>query len=497
MIKKDSVNIWFVAGSQHLYGEETLEQVRRNSQNMADFFNREGNLPFKIEFKGVLTTSKEILQFILEVNADPNCAGVITWMHTFSPGKMWMEGLSKLQKPLCHLHTQFNRSIPWETIDMDYMNLHQSAHGDREFGYTAAYLKLQRKVIVGYWKDEGVLSPLKNWMYSAASIQESRNIRIARFGDNMRHVASTEGDKLQGLVKLGWTVDYYGVGDLVERIGTIPEEMVDRLFGEYAALYDMEQEALAPGWLQDSIKEQARIELGLESFLQEGGYTAFTTNFEDLHGLSQLPGLAVQRLMKKGYGFAGEGDWKTAGLTRLMKVASGNTGTSFMEDYTYDLEPGNELTLGAHMLEICPTIAAKKPRIAVHPLSIGNKDDPARLVFEAREGRGIVASLVQIDGRFRLVVNEVEVVEQIHKTPALPLAKALWKPLPSLAVAAEAWIHAGGSHHTVLSLVLSKDHLYDMAEMLGIECVIIDGNTELHRLKQELKINEFLYGIRL
>jgi L-arabinose isomerase len=496
MVKTDSAKVWFVVGSQHLYGEEILEQVRRNSKNIADFFNREGNLPLKIEFKGVLTTYNEITDFFLKVNADSNCAGVITWMHTFSPGKMWMEGLSKLKKPLCHLHTQYTRNIPWETIDMNYMNLHQSAHGDREFGYTATYLKVQRKVIVGFWKDEEVLSSLKNWMNKAASIQESRNMRIARFGDNMRNVASTEGDKLQALLKLGWTVDYYGVGDLVERIRAIPDGLVDKLFEEYTDLYNMKQKALDPGWLQDSIKEQARMELGLESFLKEGGYTAFTTNFEDLHGLGQLPGLAVQRLMEKGYGFAGEGDWKTAGLTRLLKIASGNTGTSFMEDYTYDLDTGNEMTLGAHMLEICPTIAAEKPRIAVHPLSIGNKGDPARLVFEAREGRGIVASLVQMNGRFRLVVNEVEVVKQVKKTPSLPLAKALWKPLPSLAVAAEAWIHAGGSHHTVLSLALSKDDLSEMAEMLDIECIIIDGNTELHRLKRELKINEFLYGIR-
>ncbi|WP_421617589.1 L-arabinose isomerase [Brevibacillus sp. TJ4] len=493
MLRLRPYRFWFVVGSQHLYGQEALAEVEGNSRKMAEGLNRGGNLPFDLEFKGVLTDAEAVSRLVLAANADENCAGIVTWMHTFSPGKMWIAGLSSLQKPLLHLHTQYNRDIPWQSIDMDYMNLNQSAHGDREFGYTVTRLHIPRKVLVGYWEHSELQRKMGAWMKTAVAFGESRQIRVARFGDNMRNVAVSEGDKIEAQIKFGWTVDYHGIGDLAERMKTVSDEQVDRLFEEYTELYEMDAEALVPGSLQDSIKEQARIELGLRAFLEEGRYTAFTTNFEDLHGMKQLPGLAVQRLMAQGYGFGAEGDWKTAALTRLLKIMSDNQTTSFMEDYTYHLEPGNEMILGAHMLEVCPTISSEKPRVSVRPLSIGGKEDPARLVFTGRGGRGIVASMIDAGGRFRLVVNEVDAVQVGAETPNLPVAKVLWKPLPSFAAATEAWIYAGGAHHTVFSLAVTKDQLYDFADMAQVECVIIDENTELRRLRQELKINEVIW----
>jgi L-arabinose isomerase len=493
MLQVGPYQFWFVTGSQHLYGEDVLYKVEKNSKTMIQEFNSNGHLPYKIVFKGVLTTASDVNSLIREANADEKCAGIITWMHTFSPGKMWIAGLSSLQKPFLHLHTQFNRDIPWKSIDMNYMNLHQSAHGDREFGYTVSRLKLPRKVIVGFWEHVEIQKKIGDWMKTAVTVIESSSIRVARFGDIMRNVAVTEGDKLEAQIKFGWTLDYFGIGDLVKKIQEITEEQVHSLFNEYIELYEMDDQCLTPGPYQESIKEQARIELGLKAFLREGGYNAFTTNFEDLHGMKQLPGLAVQRLMAEGYGFAGEGDWKTAALTRLIKILSNNKVTSFMEDYTYHLDPDNEMILGSHMLEICPTISAKKPKVIVQPLSIGEKEDPARLVFDGRSGDGFVLSLVDVGGRFRMIMNEIKAIEYKEGTPNLPVAKVLWKPLPSLTTATEAWIYTGGSHHTVFSLAITKEQLYDFAEMMDIECVMIDQNTDICRLRQELKINEVIW----
>lgn len=493
MLQDGPFKFWFVTGSQHLYGEDILLEVKKNSRSIVEGLNRKGNLPYEIEFRAVLTTAIDINKLILEANSTENCAGLIMWMHTFSPGKMWISGLSRLQKPLLHLHTQYNRDIPWESIDMDFMNLNQSAHGDREFGYIIARLKIPRRVIAGYWEHEDIQIKIRDWMKTVVSIVESRTIRVARFGDNMRNVAVTEGDKIEAQIKFGWTVDYYGIGDLVETMKEITENQVDQLFEEYKELYEMNPESLVPGPLQNSIKEQARIELGLKAFLKEGNYTAFTTTFEDLHGMKQLPGLASQRLMAEGYGFAGEGDWRTAALTRLLKIISDNKDTSFMEDYTYHMEPNNEMTLGSHMLEICPTISATKPKIIVRPLKMGGKENPARLVFDGKSGKGIVVSLVEMSGRFRLVINEINAVQPTIETPNLPVAKVLWKPLPSLTTAAEAWIYSGGSHHTVFSLSVTKDQLYDFAEMTNIECVIIDQHTNIYQLRHELKMNEVIW----
>ncbi|MFM1653021.1 L-arabinose isomerase [Brevibacillus sp. B_LB10_24] len=493
MLQTGPHQFWFVTGSQHLYGEDALAEVNANARTIVDALNRMGQLPHEIVCKGVATTADDIRKLMLEANADDACAGLITWMHTFSPGKMWISGLLSLQKPLLHLHTQFHRDIPWETIDMDFMNLNQSAHGDREYGYTVTRVKIPRKVIAGYWQHDQVQQRIGEWMKTAVAVVESRKIRVARFGDNMRNVAVTEGDKVEANITFGWTVDYYGIGDLAEKMKDITEEQMEQLFAEYRELYDMEPECLTPGPLQESVKEQARMELALKAFLQEGSYTAFTTNFEDLHGMKQLPGLAAQRLMAEGYGFAGEGDWRTAALTRLVKILTDNQNTSFMEDYTYHFEPGNEMILGSHMLEICPTVSATKPKLIVRPLGIGGKEAPARLVFDGKAGDGIVASLVELGGRFRLVINEVQAVQPTAATPKLPVAKVLWKPLPSLTAAAEAWIYAGGAHHTVFSLSVTKDQLYDFADMMNIECVIIDQHTILYRLRYELKMNEGIW----
>ncbi|MFG6149351.1 L-arabinose isomerase [Halobacillus sp. B23F22_1] len=480
---------WFVTGSQHLYGDDTLKQVEENSKDLVHQLNESGHLPFPIKFKQVLTNSSDIHEVCLQANESADCAGIITWMHTFSPAKMWIAGLKALQKPLLHLHTQYNKEVPWETIDMDFMNLNQSAHGDREYGFIGTRLHKARKVIVGYWGSETIQKRVASWMTVAAGFNESHSIRVARFGDNMRNVAVTDGDKIEAQIKFGWTVDYYGIGDLVEVINTITEEAVNDLMEEYRTLYDFpeNEEQLA------AIKEQARIELGLQEFLEAGNYHAFTTNFEDLHGMEQLPGLAAQRLMAKGYGFAGEGDWRTAALVRLMKVMAGNEKTSFMEDYTYHLEEGNELILGSHMLEICPSISATKPAVQVHPLSMGDKKDPARLVFDGVGGKAVNVSVIELGGRFRMVINKVDAVQPEVDTPRLPVAKVLWKPLPSLSEATEAWIYAGGAHHTALSFSLTAEQLEDYAEMIGIECVTIDEETQLKTFRKELAFNQLIW----
>jgi L-arabinose isomerase len=404
--------------------------------------------------------------------------------------------LSELRKPLLHLHTQFNRDIPWDTIDMDFMNTNQSAHGDREYGFIGARMGVARKVVVGHWEDAEVRGRIAGWMRTSVAFTESRALKVARFGDNMRQVAVTEGDKVEAQIKFGWSVNGYGIGDLVARIRDISEAQVNALTDEYESLYDISPETRKTAALWESIREQARIELGLKAFLEEGGFSAFTTTFEDLHGMKQLPGLAVQRLMEAGYGFGGEGDWKTSALTRLMKIIAGNKGTSFMEDYTYHFEPGNEMILGAHMLEICPTIAADRPRLEVHPLGIGGKEDPARMVFNGRSGRAVNASLIDLGHRFRLIVNIVDSVQPSESMPKLPVARVLWKPQPSLKDSAEAWIHAGGAHHTVFSYEVTPEQLVDWAEMAGIECVIIDNSTSTLAFRNELRLNEMYWRLR-
>lgn len=484
---------WFVTGSQHLYGPETLLQVDEHSKQITAGIDRSDAIPSKLVFKPVLTTPDAIRRLCLDANADDSCAGIITWMHTFSPAKMWIAGLSEYRKPLLHLHTQFNRDIPWDTIDMDFMNLNQAAHGDREYGFIGARMGIARKVVVGYWEDPAVLERIGGWMRTAMGFIEGRNLKVARFGDNMRHVAVTEGDKVEAQIKFGWSINGFGVGDLVQRVGDISEAEVDQLMDEYNEVYDITPEGRTAGPIRDAIREQARIELGMKSFLQEGGFGAFTTTFEDLHGLKQLPGLAVQRLMEQGYGFGGEGDWKTSALLRVMKIMANNKGTSFMEDYTYHMESGNELVLGSHMLEICPTISATRPKIEVHPLGIGGKADPARLVFDGASGPALNASLIDMGNRFRLLINEVDAVQPVKAMPKLPVARVLWKPQPSLSSSAEAWILAGGAHHTVFSYNVSTEQLVDWAELAGIEVVIINKNTSTLQFRNELRWNDAVW----
>jgi L-arabinose isomerase len=496
MLSLKPYQFWFATGSQHLYGPETLRQVEEHSRIIVERLNASAAIPFRIVLKPVLTDSEGIRKLVLEANADGSCAGIIAWMHTFSPAKMWISGLRQLSKPLLHFATQFNRDIPWDSIDMDFMNLNQAAHGDREFGFVNARMGLSRKVIFGYWEHDPVQRDIGSWMRTAAAFAESRQLKVARFGDNMRQVAVTEGDKVEAEIRFGWSVNGYGVGDLVQRVNAVSEAEVDRLMDEYEALYDIAPEGRQPGSVRDAIRYQARIELGLKSFLEEGGFTAFTTTFEDLHGLRQLPGLAVQRLMAQGYGFGAEGDWKTAALVRIMKVMAGNEGTSFMEDYTYHLDPQNELVLGAHMLEICPTIAAGKPRIEVHPLGIGGKEDPARMVFNGRSGSAINATIIDLGHRFRLLVNKVEAVEPPRDMPKLPVARVLWKVLPNLKDGVESWIYAGGAHHTGFSYQVTADQMEDFARMAGIECVTIDERTDVRNLQHELEWNELAWRHR-
>jgi len=487
---------WFVTGSQHLYGPETLKEVEQNSRKIVEGLDRDAATPYKIIFKDVLTTPDAIRRLIIDANHDDECAGIISWMHTFSPSKMWIPGLSQLRKPYLHFATQYNRDIPWNTIDMDFMNTNQSAHGDREHGFIGARMGLSRKVIFGYWEDAAVREQIGGWMRTSVAFAESRSLKIARFGDNMRQVAVTEGDKVEAEIVLGWSTNGYGIGDLVEQVNAISDAEVNRLMEEYASLYDIVAAGQTDGAIRDSIRYQARIELGLKAFLQEGGFSAFTTTFEDLHGLKQLPGLAVQRLMAQGYGFGGEGDWKTSALVRLMKIIAGNEGTSFMEDYTYHFEPGNELVLGAHMLEICPTIAADKPRLEVHPLGIGGKEDPARMVFNGRSGAAINASIIDLGNRFRLLVNEVDAVQPTKEMPKLPVARVLWKVQPNLKDGVEAWIRAGGAHHTGFSYKVTTEQMVDFAEMAGIECVIIDKHTNPLSFRNELRQNDMVWKLK-
>lgn len=498
MIDLSNYEVWFLTGSQHLYGPETLEQVAIHSREIATTLNDAPAIPTKVIFKPVLTTPDEIYRICLEANSAPNCVGVIAWMHTFSPARNWISGLQILSKPLAHLHTQYNQDIPWADIDMDFMNLNQAAHGDREFGFMATRLRLNRKVVVGHWRDGEVQTSLGIWSRAACAWADAKNARLARFGDNMRSVAVTEGDKVEAQMRLGYQVYGFGVGDLVEQVNAVSDADIASLIDEYEAQYSMTVDLHKGGAKHNSVREAARIEIGLRRFLEGGGFTAFTTTFEDLHGLVQLPGLAVQRLMADGYGFGGEGDWKTAALLRAMKVMSAGLegGTSFMEDYTYHLNPSGHKVLGAHMLEICPTIAQDKPRLEVHPLGIGGKADPARLVFDTPSGAAINASLVDMGNRFRLIVNDVDVVTPDQSMPKLPVARALWIPEPDLKVGAAAWIYAGGAHHTGFSQCLTAEHMSDFAEMGNIEYLHINKSTTLHNFKSELRWNEMYYMLK-
>jgi L-arabinose isomerase len=477
--------VWFVTGSQHLYGPEALAQVAANSQTIAASLGAEPAIPVRIVFKPVLTTPVQVRALCREANQSADCIGLILWMHTFSPAKMWIGGLTSLAKPFLHLHTQFNRELPWASIDMDFMNLNQAAHGDREFGFITARLKLRRKVVVGFWQSADTIAEIAAWIRAAVGWQESQNLKVARFGDNMREVAVTEGNKVSAEAQFGYSVNGYGVGDLVARMNQVTDAEVNHLVLEYRDAYSIAQEHDRP----DALRVAAKIELGLRAFLEEGGFGAFTDTFQDLHGLGQLPGIATQRLMADGYGFGGEGDWKTAALVRIMKsMAVGMSGgTSFMEDYTYDFS-GTPKVLGSHMLEICPTIAADKPSLEVHPLGIGGKADPVRLVFTAPSGPAIVASLVDLGDKFRLIVNNVAVIQPEQPLPKLPVARAVWVPEPSLKIAAAAWIYAGGAHHTGFSQALNMQHMEDFAEIAGVELVAIDAETRLRELRRQLRL---------
>ena len=485
--------IWFVCGSQHLYGPEPLRQVESNALSVARALNDADAVPLQVVFKGLLTTPDEVRALMLGANAARDCAGLILWMHTFSPARMWIGGLAQLTKPFCHLHTQYNRDLPWDSIDMDFMNLNQAAHGDREAGFMHTRMGLKRKVVVGHYSDPEVQDRLGTWARVAHAHHDLQGARIARFGDNMREVAVTEGDKVAAELRFGFSVNGYGVGDLVERIEAVDDAAVDELLNEYTELYEV-AENLKEGDRHASLRNGARQELGLRAFLEDGAFKGFTTTFENLHGLKQLPGLAVQRLMADGYGFGAEGDWKTAALLRAIKVMAGGEKTSFMEDYTYHLEPGNHRVLGAHMLEVCPSIAAGKPRLELHPLSIGGKADPVRLVFDAPPGDAVNVSLVDLGNRFRLIVNEVTAVEH-PELPNLPVARAVWACKPDFKTAVAAWIYAGGAHHTVYSYAVTTEYLEDFAEMTGAELVVIDAATQLREFKNELRHNDLAYAL--
>jgi len=495
MIHLKHLEVWFITGSQDLYGEETLQQVAENSKTISSYFNEIDQIPVTVIYKPTVKSAEEIFALMQEANNTKNCIGVITWMHTFSPAKMWINGLKILNKPLLHFHTQFNRDIPWSTIDMNFMNLNQSAHGDREFGYIMTRMRLNRKVVVGHWKDNESLSKINSWMRAAAGWHDWQGAKFVRFGDNMRNVAVTEGDKVEAEMKFGYSVNTHGVGDLVAIVNKVSEKEIDALIAVYENEYTLVDTLQKNGTEHQSLREAARIEIGIETFLEKGNFKGFTTTFEDLHGLVQLPGIAAQRLMSKGYGFAAEGDWKTAALVRAMKVMGSGLkgGSSFMEDYTYHFNPDNRMVLGSHMLEICESIADAKPSCEIHPLGIGGKADPVRLVFNSGPGPAINASIVDMGNRFRLLVNEVMAVSSFNPLPKLPVARVLWKPYPNMHNGCAAWILAGGAHHTCYSQSLSADHMEDFAEMVGIEYLLIGKDTKLNQFKNELRWNEIAY----
>lgn len=493
----DTREVWFVTGSQHLYGPQTLATVAEHSTAIAAALDGSSDIPVRVVIKPVLTGPEEILTLVQAANASATCVGLITWMHTFSPARMWIAGLEALQKPFLHLHTQFDREIPWSTIDMDFMNLNQAAHGDREFGFIAARLRLERTVVVGHWGDPEVQARIGVWSRAACARADWAGGRIARFGDNMREVAVTEGDKVEAQRRLGFAVNGYGVGDLVAHVDGASDAEVDRLIEAYLDEYDVAPELRPGGDRASSLRDGARIEAGLRSFLGDGRFIAFTDTFEDLHGLAQLPGLAVQRLMADGYGFGGEGDWKTAAMVRAMKVMSAGLpgGVSFMEDYTYHFSPDGDQILGAHMLEVCPSIAAGRPRVEVHPLSIGGKEDPVRLVFDAHPGAAVAACVTDMGDRFRIVASVVDVVPPAQPLPRLPVARAMWRPRPDLRTNAAAWIHAGGSHHTSLGFAVTAEHVRDFAAMLGVEALVIDERTELDAFRDQVRWNDLYHHL--
>lgn len=492
MIDLSQYEVWFITGSQYLYGEETLKQVDQHSQAIAHGLGESHEIPVRVVFKPVLTTPEAILEICQEANRAEKCIGLIAWMHTFSPAKMWIGGLGALNKPFMHLHTQYNSEIPWATIDMDFMNLNQSAHGGREFGFICSRMRLSRKVVVGHWQETRVQQKVGIWTRAAAARADARTAKIARLGDNMREVAVTEGDKVAAQLQFGYSVNGYGLGDVVAHMNDVSDGAVDELCAEYDATYTMAPALSARGERRESLRDAARIELGLRSFLTSGGFVGFTDTFENLHGLKQLPGLPTQRLMANGYGFGAEGDWKGAALVRSAKVmAAGLTGgTSFMEDYTYHLVGDDSLCLGSHMLEICPSIADAKPTCEIHPLGIGGKDDPVRLVFNTAAGPAVNAAFVDMGNRFRMVLSEVDVVAPEKPLEKLPVARALWKPRPDLNTAAAAWIYAGGSHHPVFSQALTTEHFEDFAEMVGVEFLVIDAETRLRDFKNLIRWND-------
>jgi len=484
--------IWFITGTQHLYGPETLKQVAADSAKIAAALDKSPKISLKVVFKPILTTPDSITEICTAANNSSECIGLIAWMHTFSPAKMWIRGLSILNKPFLHFHTQLNRDIPWASIDMNFMNLNQSAHGDREFGFIGTRMRLNRKVVVGHYQDAETIDRIAVWIRAASAYNDALSMKVARFGDNMRDVAVTEGNKVSAQMKMGYSVYGYGIGDLVKVVNQVSPAKIKKLLEEYGSEYKLTKKVAA----SDTLKEAARIEIGMEEFLIAGNFKAFTTTFEDLYGLKQLPGLAVQRLMAKGYGFGAEGDWKTAALVRSMKVMADSLkgGTSFMEDYTYHLDPKGMRVLGAHMLEVCPTIALGKPTIEVHPLGIGGKEDPARLVFKTAPGKAINVSVIDLGSRFRMIVNKVEVVK-CPDMPNLPVASVLWNPMPDLKTGAAAWILAGGAHHTGFSTSIDAEYMEDFAGMMGLEFVLIDEKCNLTEFKKELRWNEIYYHI--
>jgi L-arabinose isomerase len=497
MIDLKQYEVWFVTGSQHLYGPKTLETVAEHSREIAAALGASEAIPVRVVFKPVLTTPDSIRELCLEANSSKNCIGLITWMHTFSPAKMWIAGLTSLKKPFLHLHTQYNSEIPWSSIDMDFMNLNQAAHGDREYGFIGSRLRLNRKVVVGHWTDDCVQAEIGIWVRAACAWADWQGARVARFGDNMRDVAVTEGDKVEAQIQLGYDVYGYGVGDLVKSIQNATDDEVRKMIEAYLDEYDVVP-ALQPGGEKHaSLVEGARIEVGLRNFLSAGNFKAFTTTFEDLHGVAQLPGLAVQRLMRDGYGFGAEGDWKTSALVRAMKVMGEGLkgGVSFMEDYTYHFSASGDKVLGAHMLEICESIASNKPKLEILPLSIGGKADPVRLIFDANIGPAVGASIMDMGQRFRIVANVVDVVPTDEPLPNLPVARALWLPRPNLKVAAAAWIFAGGAHHTSFSYSVTAEHLCDFTEMAGVEFLLIDENTRVDEFKDKLRWNDLYYHL--
>ena len=491
------LEVWLVVGSQELYGQEALRQVEAHAREIAAGLDAAADVPVRVVCRDIASSSESIRRVAIEANAADQCIGVIAWMHNFSPAKMWIAGLAALQKPLLHLHTQFNRALPWAEIDMDFMNLHQSAHADREFGFIETRMNLRRKTVVGHWRDPQVVARVGAWARAAAGWQEARGLRVARFGDNMREVAVTEGDKVEAQIRLGVSVNGYGVGELRDAISGVGESDVDELVAVYEEAYDLAPPLGPEGDRRESLRDAARIEAGLRGFLSTGGFGAFTDTFEDLDGLPQLPGIAAQRLMADGFGFGAEGDWKTAALVRVAKVMSTGLdgGTSFMEDYTYDLAPDGPSVLGAHMLEVCPSIAAARPSCEIHPLSIGGKADPVRLVFTAAPGPAVLVALLDLGDRFRLLLNEVELVAPPEDLPRLPVARALWRPKPDFAVATEAWLRAGGPHHSVLCRAIGTEVFQDLAEIAGIELVVIDERTRIRDVANELRWNQAYYRL--